>query len=374
MNPRYVPILRTKQGEFEAFNNLRREVKREVLPLFELSKFTDELRTRVRFRGANNPTELYVRELAVKINDALDLGRLMIDISKWSPNSTLESGVHLLDFVSSCLTDLGCDVIPVIGYDRWEDREYSSILRSLSSRYSSFCLRLESYAFDDMVEDEHFLGNIDNIIDSLGLDVAQCCVVLDFGANQLPIVELEEKISEALALLSPYGFQFISIAGCSVSVMINDMVGEQDSTGLVVRRELIAWKSIRTFNTKSKLVFGDYGIMNPNTKDDVKAIHANCKIRYTIQEQHFIVRGHSRMQGWNQMYGLSQSLMSSQYYLGENFSWGDAQIERCSREVFTGNATKWVAYDMNHHITYVVAEVLELERNLAAEQGRIENA
>ncbi|MDF0535024.1 beta family protein [Shewanella sp. A32] len=369
MNPRYVPILRTKQGEFEAYSLLEDEIKRETLPLFELSQFTDTMRARVRFQTVTNPLEIYIGEVAAKIHAAVGSSSVITDIFKWAPNSTIENGEHVLAYLTSCLTGLGSSVIPVIGYERWGDREYSSVLKGLSSKYSQFCLRLESYAFEDMVEERHFLENINDIIDSMGLDVTKCCLILDFGATQLPIVDIEEKLSEALALLSPYKFGFISIAGCSVTVMVNDMVSERDTTGLVVRKEMIVWKSNRRFNAQSKLVFGDYGVVNPDMKDDVKAKHANCKIRYTTQEKHFVVRGHSKQEGWDQMYGLCQTLMGSPYYLYPSFSWGDAQIEKCANGKFTGNATKWVSFDLNHHITYVIAEVFEVERSL--EVGKV---
>jgi hypothetical protein len=86
----------------------------------------------------------------------------------------------------------------------------------------------------------------------------------------------------------------------------------------------------------------------------------------------FIERGHAFRDDGNQaqMYGLSLRLVTSAHFLGSGFSWGDDQILLCSRRVVLGSTTLWVAIDTNHHLTFVVQEVEEFERGVAAEMFR----
>ena len=196
-------------------------------------------------------------------------------------------------------------------------------------------------------------------------------MILDFGdLTNESISTIQEQITTALGLLSKYHFEFISIAGCSLTTIINEMVPEPDSVGVVIRREIVAWQACKKYENTQNFVFGDYGVVNPSAQDDIIAPDANGKIRYTIKNNYFIVRGHSRRVGnkGEQMYDLSQTVIDSAYYMGNGFSWGDQRIMDCSNEEFKGNGCGWVAIDTNHHTHAVLAEIFEFERALGKEK------
>lgn len=373
MTPKYVPILKAKKGEFDAYKNLPRAVQLNTFPIFELPQLTSKMLESSTYSAVSNPYEYFVNKCALGLSSSVSVPTLGVDIHSWAPNSTIESGEHILSTFTSALTTQGCEVVPVVGYDRWEDEEYSTVLKLLSQTKERFIIRLDSFAFEDMVEEDLFIENLEDIITSMGLDTSKCSVVLDFGdISKRSIIEIEEQVDTALSMLSDYHFNFISIVGCSVTTDINGMVPTINSTGLVVRKELKVWKSVKTFNPDMKFVFGDYGIANPNVADGLIAPDANGKIRYTISDSYFVVRGYSRRQGEKgaQMHGLCQSLIDSGYYCGADFSWGDGMIEKCANHekikgrVFVGNPTSWVSIDTTHHMTFVTNEILEFERAL----------
>lgn len=371
MIPQYVPIIRAKKGEFDAYENLPKEVHKKILPLFELPKFTENTNNLVICKGQPNPIECYLNDLANKITKVRGLYPVLVDIFKWAPNSTVENGEHVLNYFVNQLNRKKTPVIPVVGYDRWEDPEYSNALSHINSIQGKYCLRLESYAFEDMIHKEYFLENIDDIVATLNLDTSICNVILDFGdITNISITQIQEKITKALTLLSKYRFEFISIAGCSLTTIINKMVPEIESTAIVVRREMIAWQSCKEYVDTKNLIFGDYGIFSPSVQDDIIAPDANGKIRYTIQNNYFVVRGHSRRVGnkGEQMYDLSKTVIDSVYYMGKGFSWGDQKIMDCSNKELKGNGCTWVAIDTNHHTHTVLAEIFEFERTLEKEK------
>lgn len=373
MIPKYVPILKAKKGEFDAYKNLPRTVQLSALPVFELPTITSKM-LETTYLGVSNPRELFINKCALGLSSSIEVPTIGVDIHSWAPDSTIENGEHILSAFSSCLDSHGCEVIPVIGYDRWEDEEYSTVLRLLAQSKERFILRLDSYAFEDMVEEEPFLETIEDIVSSMGLDTSKCSVILDFGdVSKSTIVDIQGQVDTAISLLEDYKFNFISIAGCSITADINGMVPKKNSTGLVVRKEFKVWKSIRAFNSNINFVFGDYGIANPNVGDETIAPDANGKIRYTIADSYFVVRGYSRRQGEKgaQMHGLCQTLIDSGYFCEADFSWGDMMIEKCANygkvrgKVFVGNPTSWVAIDTTHHMTYVTKEVYEYEAAMA---------
>ncbi|MCZ6094613.1 hypothetical protein O5171_07285 [Escherichia coli] len=57
-------------------------------------------------------------------------------------------------------------------------------------------------------------------------------------------------------------------------------------------------------------------------------MHANGKIRYTIENKYFVARGHSKQKGNKgaQMYDLARIIVKSPYYLGAGFSWGMIEL------------------------------------------------
>jgi hypothetical protein len=368
MTPRYIPILNAKKGEFDALSNIPAVVMEKILPLFELPKFTERIKSSKAYKNEATPTLKFVSDRLDKIHTARGNQPVMFDLFKWASNSTLENGEHILTYSYNYLILKGTPTIPVIGYDRWEDVEYSKALESLSEVTSSFCLRLESYAFDDMLDEDHFHQQIDDIISTLGILPEQCSVLFDFNeVSKTSIVDIQTKLEASLKILEKYGFNYFAVAGCSLTQVINDMVHDVDSTGKILRREMIAWQAIRKALPNYKLVFGDYGVVNPNIPDDMIAPDANGKIRYTIKDNYFIVRGHSRRKGnkGEQMRDLSQLLVNSPYFMGQHFSWGDQKIAHCGSGIGgVGNPTNWVSYDTSHHVNAVITEIFEFESTL----------
>jgi len=361
--PKYIPILNAKQGEFDALTHIKPQTNGAIFPLFELPVFSDELLKRKKYENEPMPKRLYLTDTLGKISAVRGSQPLMIDIFKWSPDSTIESGEHILNFSYNYLVSRGARVTTVVGYDRWEDIEYVKALEAIRLRSDSFCLRLESYAFEDMYDGEHFEEVVTEILETLQLNPKKCNVILDLGdVSNTSVVDICEKVEMANRLLLPFQFDHISMSGCSLTSFITDMVPEPDTNEVILRREYVAWKSLRD---SMDIGFSDYGVVNPNSAE-IRTPHANGKIRYTIPDNYFVARGHSRMHGNKgaQMYDLSQAVIDSGHYLLPPFSWGDGRIDDCANRKMKGNLKDWVAIDTSHHLQFVTMSVTEFEREL----------
>lgn len=373
MYPTYMPILRAKKGEFDTFKHLSEKVKDGTLPVFELPLISEKQKKTKKYTLLSTPIAAFVEKCAIELSEIMDKRSFAVDIHRWPSNATVESGEHILSYFIGCLKAKDCNVSPVIGYDRWEDKEYTTILRQLSKNITTFVIRLDSFAFEDMIEEEPFFTVLDDIMTSMDIDSAQCSILLDFDDTaKTSIIEMQENAQRAVDLLDDYTFRFISIAGCSVSSDINNMVPKANTNGIVIRKEFQVWKTIKKFNNNINFIFGDYGVANPQVGDDIIAPDANGKIRYTIEDSYFVVRGYSRRQGekGSQMHGLCRRLKSSGYYMGTAFSWGDLKIEECAQGEFTGNPMNWISIDTSHHMTYVLSEVKEYESRILEEKTR----
>ena len=371
MHPTYVPILKAKPGEFSALENLKPIYSQKITPFFEVPKFTKKISELAYLRGSTQPKKDYLDKVCRDITSSCDSSSIFFDQFEWKPNVYTETGEHVYSYVFRKLSLTGLKVYPVIGLDRWDDKDYKNALRNLMAPEDTlFCLRIDSETIEDAYDEEHFIESIENIMDELHLTGEQMIILFDFGdVTKKSIVSLLADMHHLLRVVEDFNFGAKMIAGASFPTFINEAVKTEDSTGYVERREMVVWKTLLEENFEG-LIFSDYGIRNPSAVDDVPATHANGKIRYTINNRYFVARGHSKQKGnkGDQIYDLAKVIVTSSHYLGIPFSWGDEKIYDCSLKKLKGRPQDWVGYDTNHHISYVVEEVLEFNRVRAAKK------
>jgi hypothetical protein len=297
----------------------------------------------------------------------------MVDGYQWSPDARVENGDHAIAHMVLGLEAVGVSVIPVVGYDRWSNLNYQMGLKAIPPRLDGrCCVRLDSSAFEDSAEPELFQTTIADIIEGLELDPGKCSVLLDFADVSMSAMSIEriaETSENIIRQLEVFGFDYYIVAGCSLPKTIDLAVSDRDSEGFVLRKEMLAWQTLRLNLPDVTIVSGDYGVRGPTTSE-APSKYTNGKIRHTVKGQMFVVRGHAFSNDGNQeqMYSLSARLTRSTHFLGGGFSWGDSQILLCSRQAVLGSTTRWISIDTNHHLTFVVQEVEEFERAIAAKE------
>ena len=375
MLPRHIPILKSNRGELEALTNLDDRTARKIQPLFEIGRLTDAIRERKHLRTSRTPTIAYLNRILDSIGKAWTSRPAMVDAYHWPANARVENGHHVISYVVAGLRTRGVSVIPVIGYDRWVSPQYRLGLKAIPAREDGkYCLRLDSAAIEDAAEPEHFQETIADIISELDLDPARCSVLLDFAdisTDTMSVETLVEKATDIVAQLQSFDFDHYVVAGCSLPKSIDLAVSSRDSTGMVLRKEMLVWQTLRLSFPDVPVVNGDYGVRGPTTTE-APSKYTNGKIRHTVQRQVYVVRGHAFTEDRSnaQMYGLSVAVVKSPHYLGRSFSWGDGQIHLCTLRGAFGNPSTWIAIDTNHHLTFVVQEVEEFERDLVARVTR----
>jgi hypothetical protein len=293
----------------------------------------------------------------------------MVDLYQWRADAQTENGEHAIAYVADQLKERGVPVIPVIGYDRWGNEAYRLGLKNINPPDDGhYCLRLDHAAIDDSAEPDHFRDVIGDIVEEMDLNPGQCTVLIDFADISMGVASLDALTSQAIEIirqLDEFQFGRYVVAGCSLPKTINLAVGRPDTVGTIMRKEFLVWKTLRLEFPELEIVSGDYGVRGPTTTE-FPSKYTNGKIRHTIKNQMFIARGHAFTNdgSYEQMHGLSSLIAKSSHYLGDAYSWGDGQIFQCSRRSFKGSLGHWIAVDTNHHLTFVVQEVDEFERDL----------
>ena len=356
----YVPVMAAKRGEFTALSNLRSSAAEKTIPLFELPAKKPDAKAH----------EKAINRTATSAGKAWGARPAFLDISKWSPDARTESGIHVLEYAFAQFRANSVIAHPVVGYDRWDDPTYSQALKNIRKSFPvTPCIRLDSEAVQhDMPDFSYFSDRINDIMASLDVEPNNCYVMVDFGdvtTDSVPDVITNAEM--AVTTLRNLGFSTVIVVGGSMPVAVNEAVDTPDAEGCIPRIEMMAWKAIFSGGKDRQIIFGDYLIRSAEAVEGVIAPHANAKIRYTIDNQFFIVRGHSKKLDslTLQHKVLAEKLVASPHYMGVQSSWGDSEMLNCSigiREI--RDPTGMIAVDSNHHISAVLTEIFEHQRQV----------
>lgn len=347
----YIPILKWKQGEYQALSELRPEVKKNIVPLIEippigydfenrkLSKTVDEhiqhIGSRLRKKWGNSPclvdvTPLIIQELAY---------------------------ITYIPKIFELYRQEGCEVIPVITLDA-KDEVINLIKHIAHSDRRGICLRLKSSFITSTINEEisAFLAklelhksNVDLLVDYEDLPFSgQFEQYFDFLINTL------QTIKEINLWRS-----FI-VAGGSFPK-------NADQNNAKRLEWLFYKKCYNSFINSYRLpAFGDYNINSREFVElDMRVIKPAAKLKYTLNETWYIdkgtaVRGRDS-RGFGQFRDMCKKLIDTPYYRGEAFSSGDKYIYDCANgNENTGNLSTWVKVSVNQHLTKVVVDLANL--------------
>lgn len=393
MKPLYVPILKAKQGEFDALAHLSERASNQIIPWFNIPQLSDKNREKLK-KCSKPPIQSFLNDIAFNIAKAWSgrplLGEkksIFMDLPQWSPDAQIENGEHIIPYLLNQLERLEVNVNPVVRYDFWDDPVYVNALKNINlENERNYCIRLDmdSDTVDEIMSDSGYVNQILlDIVQQLELNPTETYLLIDFGdvsKQSHSILEMIDEAKQAISLVQQCGFSQIMLAGASLPTSINEAVEDKDATGIVLRKEMMTWQILLSENPSLNIIFADYGVRNPNSVEESKGSkYTNGKIRYTTGDKnYFIARGHWLYisdDKFHQFCDLAKTVITSEYYLGEFFSWADKQLSLHSNpKSKPGGLQEWITIDTNHHIETVVMEILEFNRQLVTIRARNNNA
>lgn len=384
MKPIYVPILKAKQGEFDALVHLSERASNQIIPWFDIPQLNDKNREKFE-KCSKPPIQSFLNDISFNIAKAwsgrpllCETKSIFIDFPQWLPDVQTENGEHIIPYLLNQLERCNVNVNPVIRCDIWGELVYVNALKNIKLENGrNFCIRLDmdiDTVAEIMTETDYVNQILLDIIEQLEINPVETYLLIDFGdvsKQSHSILDMINQAKQTISLVQQCGFSQIMLAGASLPTSINEAVEDKDSTGLVLRKEMMTWQDILAENPSLNIIFSDYGVRNPNSVEESKGSkYTNGKIRYTTSDKnYFIARGHWLYisdDKFHQFCDLAKTVITSEYYLGESFSWADKQLSLHSNPTSkSGGLQEWISIDTNHHIETVAMEVLEFNRNLA---------
>lgn len=382
----YMSILKAKAGELEALSHfLVRRESSGLLPLLDVlpQEYDSESNKKLDDIEFLDKKVKQIREALLVDDEPLLMGlklkapkvELFLDNDFWDSNKLLQNQVHPLEYLCRSIAHERLVINPVVGYEKWFYSDDASLYvqafkNLLKSSCSKICLRVDVDTIKDEAvhEPEEFRENVISILDELEVDPKYCVLLLDFkDVRVISPEEIVDSVSSVTDSLNSIGFGNVFLAGGSAPKFVSDVV-ERNASGVTPRTEMKAWKKL--VNSKFQIGFADYGVRNPEASDSVRNPHINSKLLYTSDEEFYVVRGAS-LKGLTgcarseQFIPLVENLVNSKYFSACSNCWGDKEIFNMLYKP-TADLTKWVSYSTNRHLCFVLDEVLEYQRQVAA--------
>jgi hypothetical protein len=369
----YVPILKGKQGEFDALANITSgEHLQRFTPLIEVPQISVIYPDPKSAPVPSKTIDEHVADVAESLIEAIkNLPSVFIDGFYIETEDDLQDGSSPIDYLFRSLREAGVPFISVIGLDRVEDYA-NSVSDAMSIDKRGCCLRLVEADIDGIAELE---GQIAALFKTISTEPSEVDLLVDFGPKVPPKATLPFLI-DSLPLIGEW--RSFTIACSSFPANMSDV--KKNSIKELSREEWEAWLSIRSKSSVKRMpTYGDYGINHPVLSEDYNPFTMNMSpnIRYTDTLNYVLAKGQAQpRKKWAntpqkleiraqlapgvQYPKLATAIKKHSAWKGTAFSWGDGFIDRCSRKECAGSATDWRAVGMSHHIALVLQQIANL--------------
>ncbi|KEI83389.1 hypothetical protein EXM30_11150 [Clostridium botulinum] len=331
LNPSYVPILKWKKGEQGALKELSTTIKNGIIPLIEITPDFNE-------------------------------SKLLSTIKSW------ENRPLYFDVLPECYED--------------DNEIYFRILGKLNHDYTIPVLSLADDM--DIMQKANNLSNlgfalriisadaeyVENILEQITQNFNPSYIDLILDIKHIDAENYNEKyiVLKSILLDIPNinDYRNIIVATSSFPNTLTSV--ERYELATIERLDWSFWKKcINKLNKKFNinLIYSDYTIDTPNYVAYIPGMSPLFKIRYTSDDDFIILKGQTIKKGGldsDSVSDLCNTLTTSSYFKGNDFSWGDNYIYEHSNNSAKsyGNLTTWVKVGTNHHITFVINQLSNL--------------
>ena len=353
----YVPILKWRQGEYQALFRLTPSVKSWITPLFEIPTEGWDFENEEPLKTLDEHLGKFGDRLKAKWGDPV----CFVDSCYLDGDAVVASGVHHLEHIFNLARAAGTSPIPVTGLGRHPD--YNAAVQAIVKVDArGACLRLSADDFD-----ANLGANIDAIVAQIGVAIRECDLVIDLAETVSQSDGATALVWLALMQQLPYinDWRTLTIAGTAFPASLSS--SKYRPSGTAPRFEWTGYKALLPKLPKGSRVptFGDYAASHPRTELlDPRMLDPNAKIKYTTDDQWFIVLGTQvKRNGRGQYQGLCQTIVNTRpnIFMGAGYSWGDGYIDGCAKGTqSTGGTSTWPSVATNHHLTKVVRDVATL--------------
>lgn len=343
----YVPILKTKQGEFNGLKEMEDALAQGMTPLFEiLPEMFNVTKTRPNAKSID-------KNIVGTFRKGWERDSPFFLDGKYLPPLLLKR----LPAIAQAISDEGGSVIPVTGPER--NTKYQAVARQIVQQMGGgICFRVP---LADGLDIDALNNDLSLLCHYHGVGPHEVHLVLDLGSigHLVPFMaQALTMTANRIAWLADWKTYTIAATGYP-----NVLTIPPGQNGLLKRREWLLWKQLVQEESATRIPdFGDYTINSPALLEfDPLKMKLSAKIRYTTDEDWLAIKGRQLKGNGGQFHRLARQLVERVEYCGPMFSAGDKYILECANhQQGPGNPMTWVRVGVNHHMTFVVKQLASL--------------
>ncbi|ANQ25168.1 hypothetical protein BA894_01310 [Vibrio natriegens] len=352
---KYLPILKWRQGEYQALLRLNRKVKSNIYPLFVIPPVEFDFEEQKPKKSA----EQHVEKLAKRYKDKWGSLPSLVDIDRSLHLDNVKDGRTIPEFIFDELNSVNGHFSPVIQLD-YDSSYIHAAKKSWLACSSGVGVRV---SLDELADPSNHV-QIQTILSFIGCMPCHADLIIDFrkGANYEPIEDVVLMLSALLGLLPQVkDFRSVYVAGTSLELDLVKKPGAEQK-----RNDWLFYKSLHAAIKAEypNLGFGDYTIETPDFSSvDMRMMKPAAKLVYSYEDKWIIYKGGAFRDDPSQMKKLCARLVNSPqgYFYTEKFSPGDKKIYDCALgKCGTGNLSTWKEAAVSHHLTLAVYQSANL--------------
>lgn len=352
----YVPILKWRQGEYQALWRLSDAAKQWITPLLEIPTEPWDFETETPAKSLDEHLERFGNRLKSK----WDTRQCFIDSCYIEGVARMSTGQHHLEFLFEQARNEGASPIPVTGPGRHPDYD-AAVHNIVAQDQRGACVRLSADDFSASI-----LNDLQNLFARLNVGPPDSHLVIDMAENISGSPVAQGLAWKALLQQTPWLNDWKSVTVAATAFPSALPAAQFRPHGLTPRTEWNAYNALLTNLGGLRIpTFGDYSVSHPQTELlDPRVLDPNAKIKYTVDGEWLVHTGAQvKKHGRGQFQGLCQQLIAnpSAAFPGPTYSWGDAYIHGCANGTeTTGGTSTWPSVGNNRHITKVIRDVATL--------------
>jgi len=347
----YVPLLKWRQGEYQALLRLDKAIQGRIVPLIVVPPVEYDFEDECDKKTVEEHLEPFARRYKAKWNKRPAL----IDVHDSLEIATRDSGLSVIASIFDELRANLANGIPVINVNR--TNQFLDDVKAIQKKDDSgIGLRV---TLSDLMR-ATFAKDLSAVLARVSISREAIDLILDLGApeNFEPYRDFAKVVA---SLVLPLGDRkhFRSFAVVATSFPESQSVRKPG--GSFVRHEWGLYKAlIAELPAEGRTpTFGDYGMERPEfLQMDMRLIKPAGKLVYTTPTGWLIRKGGAFRDDPAQMVKHCKDVLKSGDYRGETYSSGDKYIKDCAAgTVSTSNLSRWKSVGMNHHMTQIVEDI-----------------
>lgn len=348
----YVPVLKWRQGEYQALMRLHAAAKDRVVPLIEVTPPEwdfEHNRFKKTIDGQLTP-------FASRLEKKWGVRPAFLDTNLLKPTERMIGGGHPLTYLLDAVRARGGVLTPVTGLAR-DLAHYNALAAGMALDGRGVAVRVSL----DEIADPVFPATLLSLVASLGVGLSETDLIVDLAAKDFePLADLTALVAALLQSHAVYGdVRSLVLIGTSFPVSMGEV---KLASQILPRLEWKLYKGVVGSLAPGyrPLAFGDYAIASADIPGgDMRLLKPSATIRFTVADGWFITKGNNvRDNGYGQYRGQCGTVITSGHIAASGYSAGSDYIRGCDAKTEkTGNLTTWRWVGTNHHITRVVDDL-----------------